>query len=233
MRPEVVVMVPTYNETENIDSLLDSISKILPEADVLVVDDNSPDGTWQIVQEKIKENNRIHLLHRYEDRGRGTAGIAGFKNALDMGASYVVEMDGDFSHNPIFLPGIVKAAKNADVVLGSRYVDGGEDCRGFIRKCISRFAGLYIKTILGYKVCDPTSGYRCFSKEILEKIDLNKLKANDPFIVTEVLYRCYQNNAKIVEVPIVFRDRKEGQSKLGFKILLANLWKVIRLKLGG
>lgn len=229
MYSKVIVMIPTYNEAENIDNLLDEILSTAPFCEVLVVDDDSPDGTWKVVSGK--KDKRIHLLHRKTERGRGKAGIEGFRHALNMGARYVIEMDGDFSHNPFFIPDILKEAEYADVVIGSRYVSGGKDCRGFIRRFLSKLAGLYIRFLLGFKVKDPTSGYRCFSKEILERIDLDTLKANDPFIVTEVLYRCHKNNAKMKEVPIVFKDREKGKSKLGINILIGNLKKVLLLRI--
>lgn len=230
MHPKVVVMVPTYNEADNINHLLTEILSVDPEIEILIVDDNSPDGTWKIVLDRIKTDNRIHLLHRIENRGRGRAGIEGFKYALDNGADYVIEMDGDFSHDPRFIPDILKASAGNDVVLGSRYVKGGMDKRRFLRRCLSNLAGFYIRTILGLNVNDPTSGYRCFNRYILEKINLNALKADNPFIVTEVLYRCHKENAKIKEVPIVFKDREKGTSKLGIGILISNLWKVLILR---
>lgn len=233
MHPKVIVMIPTYNEAENISSLLDSILTVDPELEVVVVDDDSPDGTWQIVSDKSKSNSHIHLLHRKKDRGRGKAGIAGFRYALDNGADFIVEMDGDFSHEPKFIPFILDASKTADVVLGSRYVKGGRDCRGALRRFLSSLAGFYIKTILGFHIKDPTSGYRCFNRDILKRIDLDSLKANNPFIVTEVLYRCHKERAKIKEIPIVFKDREKGASKLGVKILISNLWKVLMLRIRG
>lgn len=231
MYPKVIVMIPTYNEAENINFLLDEILTVAPDVEVVVVDDNSPDGTWKIVQDRV--DNRIHLLHRTEDRGRGRAGVAGFKYALGNGADYVIEMDGDFSHEPRFIPQLIEAARGADLVLGSRYVKGGRDCRRFIRRCISRLAGLYIRFILGISVKDPTSGFRCFKRKTLEDINLDTLRANDPFIVTEVLYRCYRENAWIKEMPIIFKDREKGSSKLGPGILFINLLKVLRLRLTG
>lgn len=218
------MIIPTYNEADNIGPLLDEIS---PDLEVVVVDDNSPDGTWQIVQEKAKANTHIHLLHRTTDRGRGKAGIAGFRYALDKGADYIIEMDGDFSHHPRFIPDLINAMNDADVVLGSRQVD----YRGAMRRFVTKLAGLYIRSILGMHVKDPTSGFRCFKRDILEDIGLDTLKADDPFIVTEVLYRCHKENARIKEVPIVFRDREKGVSKLGIKVLISNLWKVLRLRL--
>lgn len=231
MYPKVIVIIPTYNEADNIGSLLDEILAVAPDSEVVVVDDDSPDGTWQIVLDRSKNDNRIHLLHRKEGRGRGMAGIAGFRYALAHGADYIIEMDGDFSHEPDFIPDLIDGVKDADLVLGSRYVKGGRDCRRFTRRFISRLAGLYIRFISGIHVKDPTSGYRCFKREILEDINIDTLKAKDPFIVTEVLYRCHKERAWLKEVPIVFKDREKGVSKLGLKILLLNLWKVLKLRI--
>lgn len=233
MHSKVVVMIPTYNEAENIGPLLDEIVSAAPNCEILVVDDDSPDGTWKVVLEKANKNNHINLLRRKTDRGRGRAGVEGFKYALNKGADLIIEMDGDFSHEPGFIPDILNKTKEADVVLGSRYVKGGRDTRGRVRRCISKLAGLYIRLILGFNVKDPTSGYRCFTKDILRKIDLDTVKANDPFIVTEILYKCHKANAKIKEVPIVFKDREKGKSKLGINILIGNLKKVLLLRIAG
>ena len=230
MHPKTVVMIPTYNEAANIGALIDEILALNKDIEIVVVDDDSPDGTWRVVQEKAASNNRVHLLHRKADRGRGTAGIAGFRYTLELGADFIVEMDGDFSHQPRFIPALLAAAKRADVVLGSRYSTEGCDQRGVIRRFISKCAGSYIRIILGYKVKDPTSGYRCFSRKILEQIGLDTLEAKDPFIVTEILYKCYCRGAVISEVPIVFKDREQGTSKLGPGTLLSNLVKVIALR---
>lgn len=233
MHPKVIVVISTYNEAENISSLLDSILATDPSLEIVVVDDNSPDGTWAIVSDKAKRNSHLYLLRREKDRGRGKAGIAGFRYALENDADYIIEMDGDFSHDPSFIPNILEAAKTADVVLGSRGVKGGIDCRGGLRRCLSGLAGFYVRTVLGFRIKDPTSGYRCFNRGILNRINLDSLKANDPFIVTEVLYRCHKEKAKIKEIPIVFKDREKGASKLGIKILISNLWKVLMLRVRG
>lgn len=229
---KVAVMIPTYNERGNIGPLLDKIVSLsIRELQVIVVDDDSPDGTWEIVRDRMKNNPGIRLLRRMENRGRGLAGAAGFKYALEIGADCVIEMDGDFSHDPSYIPDFVRTIRDYDVVLGSRFVAGGDsEGRGFVRKIISRFAGAYMRLVLGFRMNDPTSGYRCFRKEVLEKIDLSGLKAVGPFIVTAVLYRCHKMGFRIGEIPIVFKERESGSSKLGLKVLFKNLFGVLRLR---
>jgi dolichol-phosphate mannosyltransferase len=232
---KVMVVIPTYNERSNIVSLLDRIISLPPDIEILVVDDNSPDGTWLAVRNYSKQNPRVHLLRRTSLRGRGLAGIAGFEYALaNKDVDYIIEMDGDLSHDPKYIPEFLKKIKSCDLVLGSRFLlKAGETGRGLIRRLISRLAGIYIRGLLGFKVTDPTSGYRCYRREVLEAIDLGSLKAKDPFIVTEVLYRCYKKNFRIRELPVVFHDRKTGTSKLGGKILATYLFRVLALKVRG
>lgn len=227
---KIMVMIPTYNEKENIARLINDILNINNKIEIVVVDDYSPDGTWKIV--KNTKNKRVHLLLRKKNRGRGLAGIAGFKYCLDHKADVVIEMDGDFSHEPKYIPTLISRIKECDVVLGSRNIKGGKDSRGFIRRVVSKLAAFYIRAMLGYKIKDPTSGYRCFKSNVLKSIKLDSITATDPFVVTEVLYRCHKKGYKICEVPITFVERKKGKSKLGFKILLRNLIKIAGLRFG-
>ncbi|HEA47482.1 MAG TPA: polyprenol monophosphomannose synthase [bacterium] len=231
---KVMVIIPTYNERENITLLLDEIVNLPEEVEALVVDDNSPDGTWKLVEDYTKKNHRVHLLKRTSERGRGLAGIAGFKYALENKADYVVEMDGDLSHDPKYIPEFLKKIKDCDVVIGSRLLpDGGEVGRGFSRRLITRLAAIYVRLLLGFRVTDPTSGYRCYRKKVLEAIDMGSLKARDPFLLSEMLFRCYKKNFRIEEIPIIFRDRKSGASKIGWRILVTYLFKVLRLRIRG
>ncbi|MBU4560707.1 polyprenol monophosphomannose synthase [bacterium] len=231
---KTVVVIPTYNERENIGPLLDEIVKIQENIEVLVVDDDSPDGTWRIVEDYSKKNPRIHLLRRTSERGRGLAGIAGFKYALENKADYVIEMDGDLSHDPQHIPEFLKKIENCDVVIGSRFApSGGEVGRGFLRRLITRLAAIYVRALLGFRVTDPTSGYRCYRGKVLEAIDMRSLKAKDPFLLSEMLFRCYKKSFRIKEIPIIFRDRKSGTSKIGWKILITYLFKVIKLRVRG
>ncbi|MCG2676157.1 polyprenol monophosphomannose synthase [bacterium] len=231
---KTVVVIPTYNERENIGPLLDEIVKIQENIEVLVVDDDSPDGTWRIVEDYSKKNPRIHLLRRTSERGRGLAGIAGFKYALENKADYVIEMDGDLSHDPQHIPEFLKKIENCDVVIGSRFAPGGGEAgRGFLRRLITRLAAIYVRALLGFRVTDPTSGYRCYRGKVLEAIDMRSLKAKDPFLLSEMLFRCYKKSFRIKEIPIIFRDRKSGASKIGWKILVTYLFRVLRLRIRG
>jgi len=228
-------MVPTYNERANIGHLIKSIRQSVPRAGVLIVDDSSPDGTFEEVKRLKKKNGNLHLLLR--DRlvkGRGWAGRDGLAKALAMGADAVVEMDGDLSHQPKFIPALVAPlfSGEADVVIGSRYIPGGKDMdRPFHRQLTSNLAKGYLKFILGLKVKDPTSGFRAFSKSALKKIKVKTLKARDPFTVSEILYRCSRAGLKIKEIPIEFVDRTQGTSKLGLSTLLKYLGKALLLRL--
>jgi dolichol-phosphate mannosyltransferase len=230
---ETVVVIPTYNEASNIKQIIDDVLNCGTDADVLIVDDTSPDGTYKIVKEIAKTNNKVHLLVRKEKRGRGYAGKDGFIKALEMGAKYIVEMDGDGSHQPKYIPNFIKAIENYDIVIGSRYINGGKDeARSLARKIISGFSKWYITFFLGIMVKDPTSGYRMFKREVLEKI-ANILTASDPFIITEVLYHIKKNNFKIKEYPIIFLERFSGESKLISLTLVKYLFKILKLKITG
>src|SRR3989339_87867 len=210
---QTIVMIPTYNERENIFPLLQQVLEIDKDIEVLVVDDNSPDGTWRIVEDMSEKEPRIHLLLRKRRKGRGVAGIDGLKYALDKGADYIIEMDADFSHNPKYIPELLREIKNYDIVIGSRFVKGAKDVgRGFARTTITRLANLYIQLILGLRIKDPNSGYRCFRRNVLERINLDKVKAGNADIVQEIIYKCHKKGFKIKEIPIIFKDRKAGKT---------------------
>jgi dolichol-phosphate mannosyltransferase len=228
---KIVATLPTYNERLNIEALIDATLEATPGMEVLVIDDNSPDGTWQVVAERAKQDPRVHLLHRTADRGRGTAGVAGFRQALQMGADLVVEMDADWSHHPRFLKGMVEAAGHADVVIGSRLTPGGgETGRSGIRKLITWAANMYIRVILGLPARDCTSGYRVFRRSVLERIDWDRVQARGPAIVQEVLLACHRAGGRIVEYPILFEERRAGSSTFNTRILLAGLAAQWRLR---
>jgi dolichol-phosphate mannosyltransferase len=233
---KTIIVVPTYNEKANIKQLIKLIHKHVPAAQILVVDDSSPDKTYEVVLELKKRDKNLNLLLRDRSvKGRGWAGRDGFVKALEMGADVVVEMDADLSHQPKFIPALVKpiVAGEADVVLGSRYMAGGKDIdRPFYRKITSNFAKNYLKVVLGLKAQDPTSGFRAYSKNALAKIKVKTLAARDPFTVSEILYRCYRAKLKIKETPIVFIDRTEGESKLQITTLVKYLVRALALRLG-
>lgn len=237
MKPmKTVIMVPTYNERPNVGDLVKLLHKSVPQAQVLVVDDSSPDGTFEEVRKLMKKDKKLHLLLRDRSiKGRGWAGRDGFVKALSMGADAVVEMDADLSHQPKFIPAMLKplATGQAEVVIGSRYMEGGKDMdRPFHRQWTSNFAQYYLKFMLGLSPKDPTSGFRVFSKEALRKIKVETLTARDPFTVSEILYRCSRAKLKIEEVPIEFIDRTRGESKLQLTTLLKYLGRALLLRLG-
>ena len=226
-------MIPTYNEKENIKILINEILKLrIKNLHIVVVDDNSPDGTWKIVRKIIKKNKNVHLLLRKKNRGRGSAGRDGFVYCLKNKTDIVVEMDADMSHDPKFIPIMIKELKNADLVLGSRRVKGGKEVgRGNIRKIITYFANLYIRLLLGLKIKDCNSGFRCFKKNVLEEINLKNIKSKGPAIVQEVLFKSHLKGFKIKEIPITFVDRTKGKSKLGFEQLAIGYFMVLKLKI--
>lgn len=226
-----MVLIPTFNEAENIIKLINKILMLNDNIEVLVIDDNSSDGTWQKVKSLANKNYKVHLLHRLENRGRGLAGVAGFKYALKKGADYIIEMDADFSHDPKYIPEFLNHIREYDVVIGSRYLRNEKnDKRSFFRKDISKSAKFLIKILFRFNVSDPTSAYRCFKKKTLESIGLDDLKSKGPIIIIEILERCFQKNCRIKEIPIVFHKRKYGYSKLNLFILADYFFKLFRLR---
>lgn len=226
------VMIPTYNERENIGNLIREILCLkIPGIHIVVVDDNSPDGTSDVVRSLSGRHPEVELLLRTTERGRGSAGIAGFKYALDRGADCVIEMDADFSHHPRYIPPMVEAIQKADMVIGSRFISGGKDVnRGVIRKVITILAGIYVRVLLGLKIRDVSSGYRCFKRKVLESIELDSMISTGPSIVSEVFYRVHLKGFSIREIPIEFEDRTHGQTKLNYKILIKTLLMVLKFK---
>ncbi len=232
---KTTIVIPTYNEKENIGLLIHQILSLqVPghSLHALVVDDNSPDGTSTAVKQISQNDTRVKLLTRTKKRGRGFAGLDGFLHAIADGADYVIEMDADFSHDPRYLTHLIKALdEGADLAIGSRFIPGGKDSdRGLIRKIISVFAGMYIRFILKCAVKDPTSGYRAFKKVALETVDLENCISSGPSILLELLYKCMAQNFRIVEIPIVFVDRKQGVTKLNWVTLLDTFVMVLRLR---
>lgn len=227
------VMIPTYNEKENIKILIDKILKLnIKNLEIVVADDNSPDGTWRIVKEISGKNKKVHLLLRTKDKGRGYAGKDGFIYCLKHGSDVVVEMDADLSHDPKYIPLMLKELKNADLILGSRRIEGGNEFgRSIFRKFVTWGANLFIRTVLGIKVKDCNSGFRCFRRKVLEGIKVESLKSKGPSIVQEVLFKAHLKNFKIKEVPITFVDRTKGKSKLGLKQLANGYFMVLKLKI--
>jgi dolichol-phosphate mannosyltransferase len=228
------LVLPTYNEAENVEALVEAARAKLPaSAQVLIVDDSSPDGTGAIADRLAARHGNVDVLHRQVKEGLGPAYIAGFRRALADGAGLVLEMDSDFSHDPAYLPRLLEAARRADVVLGSRYVPGGGVSDwGPLRKAISRGGSAYAKLILGVDVEDMTGGFKCFRREVLEAIDFNSIQARGYAFQVEMTYRAIRAGFKVVEVPIVFRDRQAGSSKMDRAIVAEAVWRVPRLRFG-
>ncbi len=226
------VMIPTFNEAENIVPLLDDLFALGVEGmHVLVVDDTSTDGTWQLVEDYAARNANVHLLLRSKRRGRGTAGIDGFNWILSTDAELILEMDGDYSHQPKHIPAMIEAIKDADLVLGSRFVPGGSDNdRGLVRQAVTKLAGLYVRSLLKLDVRDVSSGFRLFRREVLERIDVDNLISAGPSIVLEILYKAVLQGFRLKEVPIEFIDRRQGETKLDWITLLETLVMVLRLR---
>lgn len=232
----VWVVIPTYNEAENVERIVGAaaaeLARLVPgDYRILVVDDGSPDGTGAIAEQLARELPTVEVLHRTAKSGLGRAYLAGFNHALAGGAQLVVEMDADFSHDPKYLSDLLAAAERADLVLGSRYVDGG-GVRGWglLRQLISRGGGLYARTILGVGVHDLTGGFKCIHRRVLETIDLDSVSAEGYVFQIEITYRALRAGFRVREIPIVFRDRTAGRSKMSARIAAEALWLVPRLR---
>jgi dolichol-phosphate mannosyltransferase len=227
-----LVIVPTYNERENIRRLVDTVLVQDARLDILVVDDGSPDGTGQLVDEIVGLNERVHVLHRERKMGLGTAYIAGFRWALERQYDYVMEMDADFSHDPIHLPQFLRAIENADLVLGSRYQQGRVTVVNWpiARLILSYCANIYARGITGLPVWDATGGFKCFRRSVLEAIDLDRVRSNGYAFQIEMSFRAWKRNFRIAEIPIVFVDRTEGTSKMSGSIVREAIWMVWRLR---
>jgi dolichol-phosphate mannosyltransferase len=229
-----LIIVPTYNERDNVDHVAADFLAPVEGADLLFVDDASPDGTGAVIDAISARDPRVHVLHRPGKLGLGTAYLDGFRWALERGYRLVVEMDADFSHDPRHLPRLVELAEGgADLVVGSRYIDGGGTINwGFARQFISRAGGRYARGVLGFDIKDPTSGFVCYRRETLERIDLASVRSNGYGFQIEMKYRVHRAGMRIVETPIVFEDRRVGQSKMSGAIAAEALWMVWRLRLG-
>jgi len=228
----VLICMPTYNEKDNIRNIIPAIHAAAPEVHLLVIDDNSPDGTGAIADEMAAADERIHVLHRTQKQGLGPAYIAGFRWAMERGYDYIFEMDADFSHQPKYLPGMIAALGEHDVVIGSRYVaGGGTENWGLIRQFISRGGGLYARTILGVKIKDLTAGFIGWRANVLDAIDLDTVEASGYVFQIEMKYRAHQRGFKILEIPITFPDREVGESKMSGGIALEAITRVWKIRL--
>jgi len=233
--PGACLILPTYNEAQNLEPIVDAALAQLAatgrEHTILVVDDSSPDGTGEIADRLAGEHESVRVLHRPEKQGLGRAYLAGFRVALADGAELVIEMDADFSHDPADLPRLIAASDDADVVLGSRYVEGGGvENWGRLRRLVSRGGSWYARAVLRVPVRDLTGGFKCFRRRVLEELDLNTVHANGYGFQIELTYRAIRAGFSVSEIPIRFRERRTGHSKMTPRIALEAVWKVPALR---
>ena len=235
--PAAWLVLPTYNEAGNVEAIVRAALPRLAAATVpdghriLIVDDSSPDGTGAIAERLAAELDAVEVLHRSAKEGLGRAYLAGFRRALDAGAELVLEMDSDFSHDPVDIPRLVEASRDADLVLGSRYVEGGGIINwGFGRRLLSRGGSWYARTVLGVPIRDMTGGFKCFRREVLERLHLAAVHAGGYGFQVELTYRALEAGFRVREIPIVFHERREGASKMSGRIALEAVWKVPALR---
>ena len=225
-----VACLPTYDERENLERMVRALCEL--GVAVLVIDDNSPDGTGELADRLAAELDHVEVLHRERKEGLGPAYLAGFRRVLDGDAELIVQIDCDFSHDPADVPRLVEAAGDADLVLGSRYVAGGSVQNwGFVRRLVSAGGSLYARILLGVGIHDLTGGFKCFRREVLETIDLDAVSSRGYAFQIETTYRALRDGFRVVEVPITFVDRERGGSKMSRAIVLEAIWKVPALRL--
>jgi dolichol-phosphate mannosyltransferase len=227
-----LVIIPTYNESENLPKIVPAVLEQDPRLEILVVDDNSPDGTGKIADELAAKEPRIHALHREGKLGLGTAYVAGFKYAIAQGFDYAFEMDADFSHDPKHLPTFLEEARNADLVIGSRYLDGRVTILNWpmARLLLSYFANMYSRWVTGLKLWDATGGFKCYRRSVLEAVDLDQVRSNGYSFQIEMSFRAWRKKFRLKEIPILFTDRAEGSSKMSQGIIWEAVWMVWRLR---
>ncbi|HEU4877817.1 MAG TPA: polyprenol monophosphomannose synthase [Gemmatimonadaceae bacterium] len=235
MPDRTLVIIPTYNERENITRIIPAVLGQDPSIDILIVDDGSPDGTGAIVDGIAAANPRVHALHREGKLGLGTAYVAGFKWALERDYEFIFEMDADFSHNPDTIPAFLAAIQNADLVIGSRYQNGQVNVVNWPigRLFLSYSANIYARSVTRLPVFDATAGFKCFRRRVLEAIDLSAVVSNGYAFQIEMTFRAWKKGFRIVEIPIVFVDRMEGASKMSKRIVREAVWMVWRLRWWG
>lgn len=225
-----LIIIPTYNESQNVEPIAEKVLKYSPDVDILFVDDNSPDGTGHLIDSMIQQDSRIHVLHRIEKNGLGRAYIAGFKWALERDYEFIFEMDADFSHNPKDIPAMGEAAQTADLVLGSRYIGGIRVINWPLHRLfLSRGAGIYVKLITGMPFTDPTGGFKCFRRDVLAAIPLDDILSNGYSFQVEMTHYAWRMGYRVAEVPIVFEERQSGTSKMSKSIIFEALWMVWKL----
>lgn len=230
MSQKALVIVPTYNEKDNLPVVVERLMRHPPEVELLVVDGNSTDGTGKLADEIAARTPRVHVLHQKEKNGLGRAYCEAFKWALERDYEFIFEMDGDLSHNPDDIPAFLKAAEDADLVLGSRYTNGIRVINWPLRRLmLSMGAGKYVRIITGMPFSDPTGGYKCFRRRALQAVDLDAIRSNGYSFQIEMTHKLWRQGMRIVEVPIIFLDRFQGSSKMSSKIVREAFWMVWRL----
>ena len=230
---KTLIIIPTYNEYENLPPLLEAIFSYVPQTDILIVDDNSPDGTGELADKIALTDKRVHAIHRTGKLGLGTAYVTGFKYALAHDYDAAFEMDADFSHDPKHLPQFLEAARNADLVLGSRYLRGRVTVVNWPmgRLLLSYFANIYARVVTGLHLYDATGGFKCFRRRVLEGVALDRVRSNGYAFQIEMSFRAWRKGFRVVEIPIVFTDRADGTSKMSGAIVREAVWMVWRLRL--
>ena len=229
---KTLIIIPTYNEIDNINSMMKTIFDLYQDISVIVIDDNSPDGTAKQIKQLQQNHTKLFLIERKGKRGLGSAYVAGFKWALQRDYSYIFEMDCDFSHDPKQIPDLLSACTGNDLVIGSRYIGGIRIINWpFKRLLLSYMASIYIRTVMGIPVKDPTGGFKCFSKKALQSLNMQKIFSNGYSFQLELNYKIWSKGLKIKEVPIIFYERRDGQSKMNFSIIVEAMFAVFRLRL--
>jgi len=229
---KIMVVVPTYNERDNIEALIPRALEQLDGTEILVVDDGSPDGTGEYVDSMAEADPRVHALHRPSKMGLGSAYVQGFRYALEAGADLIIQMDADFSHDPDVIPELVAKIDHHDVVIGSRYITGANVVNWPLRRLfLSYFANVYTHIVTGLPLRDSTGGFKCFRRQVLETIDLGAIRSDGYSFQIEVNFRCWRKGFSILEIPIVFVDRHSGTSKMSRRIVWEAMWLVWRLRL--
>lgn len=230
---KIVAVIPTYNEYDNIARLIGEVLAQSPDLQVLIVDDNSPDGTGELVESLARKNSRIHILRRPGKMGLGSAYCDGFRAAIDYGADYIVEMDADFSHDPATIPRFLEMMSDYDLVIGSRYLNGISVVNWPLRRLmLSYFANVYTRIITGLRIADCTSGFKCFRRQVIESIDLSRIRSDGYSFQIEMNFRCVEMGFRVGEIPIIFIDRHSGSSKMSKRIVREAVLMVWKLKLG-
>ncbi len=227
---DILVTIPTYDECDNVRPISEAVFGAQPQCDMLFVDDNSPDGTGRVLDEMAAADERVNVIHKSGKLGLGRAYITGFQWAIENNYRLVIGMDADFSHDPVEIPSMIRAAEEADLVIGSRYVDGVRITNWPLsRLLLSKAAATYVRTITGIPVTDPTGGYRCYRREVLTTIDLDAVASNGYSFLVEMAHTTWMNGFRIEEIPITFVDRRSGYSKMNMDIFKESLWMVWRL----